>query len=250
VNLLLPQHKNVKDPGDSKEMASARREFLGTGAYEPLRDGLCKAVADSLADFSESGKAPIILDCGCGEGYYTAGIYDNLLNSGISPEIYGIDISKNVLSAAKPRFVGKKIYCAVASCFRLPLPSESVDLATVIFAPFCREELLRTLKTGGIAVTAIPAREHLYELKELLYKEPYYNSVKPYETDGFDFIGKSEIAYNLTIDSQEILNALFMMTPYFYKTSREDSNRLYSYFGTNDKFTTRIAFEILTYVKK
>ena len=33
VNLLLSQHKNVKDPGDSKEMVAARRLFLDSGAY-------------------------------------------------------------------------------------------------------------------------------------------------------------------------------------------------------------------------
>ena len=36
VNLLLTQHKNVKDPGDSKEMAAARRLFLDSGAYSPV----------------------------------------------------------------------------------------------------------------------------------------------------------------------------------------------------------------------
>lgn len=244
VNLLLSDRKNVKDPGDSKEMAAARRLFLNTGAYSPLLEGICSAAEELCGD------SPVIADCGCGEGYYTAGLHDRLVSAGKSPQIYGIDISKNVLAAAKQRITGKSIFCAAASCFRMPLASASADLAAVIFAPFCTDELRRILKPNGCVITAIPAREHLYGLKKLLYRTPYYNEVKPYNIDGFDFLGKQEIAYTINLDTQEQLNALFMMTPYYYKTSREDSNALFSYFGTADSFTTEVAFEILKYRRK
>lgn len=244
VNLLLSQHKNVKDPGDSKEMAAARRHLLNTGAYQPLLEGLCNA-ADKL-----TSDAPVIVDCGCGEGYYTAGVYDYLKKADKSPKIYGVDISKNVLSTAKPRIHDREIFLSAASCFRLPLPDKCADLAMVVFAPFCREELLRTLAEDGCVITAIPAREHLYGLKKLLYKSPYYNEVKPYDIEGFEFLGKDEIAYTLTLSEQETLNALFMMTPYYYKTSPADSAMLYSFFGTHDSFETEIAFEILKYRRK
>lgn len=243
VNLLLSSHKHVKDPGDSKEMAAARRSFLNTGAYEPLLKALCEAAEE----LTEGVSAPIIADCGCGEGYYTSGIYDHLSSAGKSPEIYAVDISKNVLSAAKPRFAGRRIYSAAASCFRMPLPDSSADIAAVIFAPFCLPELSRIVKGGGHIITAIPAREHLYGLKQLLYREPYYNEVKPYEIDGLEFLGKKEIRSVITIDDQETLNALFMMTPYYYKTSPADSAALYSYFGTHDSFITETAFEVLEY---
>ncbi|MGN1119054.1 MAG: putative RNA methyltransferase, partial [Oscillospiraceae bacterium] len=245
VNLLLSQHKNVKDPGDSKEMAAARRTFLSTGAYEPLLKSLCDAALSLTEGISE----PVAADCGCGEGYYTAGIYDALAGSGKRPEICAVDISKNVLAAAKPRFAGKNIAGAAASVFRMPLQSGSVDLSMVIFAPFCTEELIRITKDGGAVMTAIPAREHLYGLKQVLYAKPYYNEVKPYEIEGLEFVGKKEISYKLSITEQEVLNALFMMTPYYYKTSREDSGMLYSYFGTHDRFETQIGFEILMYRK-
>lgn len=245
VNLLLPQHKNVKDPGDSKEMAAARRDFLNTGAYKPLLEGLCSAAQELTAEVSE----PVVADCGCGEGYYTAGIFDALTANGKCPQIYAVDISKNTLSTAKPRLSGKAVHCAAASVFRMPLPSESADLAAVIFAPFCVGELLRILKPNGCVMTAIPAREHLYSLKSLLYKKPCCNEVKPYGISGFEFLGKEEISYTLEITEQRTLNALFMMTPYFYKTSREDSNKLYSFFGTHERFSTEIAFQILKYKK-
>lgn len=243
INLLLSQQKNVKDPGDSKEMVVARRDFLNSGAYKPLLDGLCET-AEELCD---GIPAPVITDCGCGEGYYTAGIYDHLKEHGKTPSMFGIDISKNALAAAKTRTRQRGISTAVASVFRLPVKSNSTDLAAVIFAPFHKEELSRILKKDSFAMTAIPAERHLQGLRELLYDTPRLNEVRPYEINGFEYIGKSEICYTLTITEQDQLNALFMMTPYYYKTSREDCNKLYSYFGRNDKFTTEIAFEILKY---
>lgn len=243
LNLLLSQHKNVKDPGDSKEMVAARRDFLNSGAYKPLLDGLSKAAMELCSEIG----SPIIADCGCGEGYYTAGIYDYLSENGKAPEIYGIDISKNALSAMRARTKGKNISAAVASVFRLPIRDDSVDLASVIFAPFQTEELRRILRPNGAVITAIPAEKHLFGLKSVLYDKPYLNEVKSYDVDGFVFIGKDEISYTLKIESQEQLNALFMMTPYYYKTSPRDSNRVYSYFGTNDAFETEVAFEILKY---
>lgn len=246
VNLLLPQHKNVKDPGDSKDMALARRRFLNSGAYQPLLGALCDTFAELCGDIS----SPAVADCGCGECYYTAGIYDALASAGASPQICGVDISKHALAAGKSRRGGRNIKCAAASVFRLPLASGSMDAAAVIFAPMCREEVLRILKPNGAAVRVIPAEKHLWELKKLLYEQPYLNEVKPYEIEGFEFIGKRGVSFTLTITEQDLLNALYTMTPYYYKTSREDSGKLYSYFGTHSAFSAEASFEVLSYRKK
>lgn len=245
VNLLLSQHKNVKDPGDSKDMVLARQQFLNSGAYQPLRDAICDTITELCGGIPE----PVVTDCGCGECYYTAGIYDALASAGAAPKIYGVDISKHALAAGKSRRGGRNIQCAAASVFRLPLDTESTDAAAVIFAPMCIEEILRILKPNGVMVCAIPAENHLWGLKKLLYEQPYLNEVKPYEIEGFEFIGKREVSFKLTITEQDMLNALYTMTPYYYKTSREDSNKLYSYFGTNCVFTTEAAFEVLSYRK-
>ncbi len=243
LNLLLSQHKNVKDPGDSKEMVAARRDFLGSGAYQPLLDGLCRAAQELCSDIP----APVIADCGCGECWYTAGIHDALMEDGKSPALFAVDISRNALAAAKPRLRERSISTAVASVFRLPIKSSSADMALVIFAPFMTDELRRIVKNDGCIVTAIPAERHLYGLKEVLYDEVRLNEVKPYEIDGLEFLGKEDVSFTLELDSQEMLNALFMMTPYYYKTSPRDSNRIYSYFGTHDAFSTECAFQILKY---
>ena len=86
---LLPvNRRHSKSPGDDKTMAAARSAFLGKGWYAPLRDALCKL------SVSLTGDTPAVLDTGCGEGYYTAGVYHALLDAGKAPTVAGTDISK------------------------------------------------------------------------------------------------------------------------------------------------------------
>lgn len=243
VNLLLSQHKNVKDPGDSKEMVAARRQFLDSGAYSGLRDCLCECAAKYASGLT----APVMLDCGCGEGYYTVGMYEAVPGM----RVFGVDISKNALAAAHSRInangIRRNIFCAAASVFRLPFEDNCADLAAVIFAPFQREELLRVVKPGGVIITAIPGERHLYGLKSLIYDQPRLNEVKPYDIPGMELLEKRGVNGTIVLKDQELLNALFTMTPYYYKTSRHDSGRLYSYFGTEDSFSTEISFQVLCY---
>ena len=225
-------------------MAQARRLFLDSGAYSGLRDALCECAAKYAAEM----KKPLtMVDCGCGEGYYTVGMYDAVPGM----QMIGVDISKNVLAAAHSRInangVKRDIFCAAASVFRLPLEDHCADMAAVIFAPFQREELLRVVKPGGVILTAIPGERHLYGLKAALYDQPRLNEVKPYGVEGMEFLEKREVRSTMRLTSQELLNALFTMTPYYYKTSQHDSSRLYGYFGTNDNFTTEIDFQVLCY---
>ena len=89
---LLPvNRKHSRAPGDDADMSAARSAFLSKGYYQPLRRALCE-LAVSL-----TGPAPAVLDSGCGEGYYTSGIYQALLDAGKSPRMAGTDISKSIL---------------------------------------------------------------------------------------------------------------------------------------------------------
>ena len=41
VNLLTNPNKHSKNPGDTREMVAARREFLDGGFYAPIAETLC-----------------------------------------------------------------------------------------------------------------------------------------------------------------------------------------------------------------
>ncbi|MBP0961894.1 MAG: methyltransferase domain-containing protein [Oscillospiraceae bacterium] len=216
VNLLLSQKGG--NHGDDKIMVKARRDFLEKGYYNALRD----KITDTVKKYASDGA--VILDAGCGECFYTSHFYEELVREGIKAEVLALDISKNALAAAKSR--SKGIEKAVASIFHMPVADSSCDIIVNVFAPFCREEFLRVLKPGGIYIQTIPLEEHLFELKEIVYDNPYKNQVEPYRIDGFELAKSSELRRKVVLQTTDDIKALFMMTPYYYRTSEKDFAKL------------------------
>ncbi len=234
---LLPSNrKHAKLPGDNPEMVRARRDFLRKGYYTHLLDTLSEAVCD----IPDGG---VLLDAGCGEGYYTSGMCDALKQQGISAHLYGVDISKTAANYAAK--ADERIQYAVASVFHLPVLTGVCDMVVSIFAPYCGEEFLRVLKSGGYLVMAIPAARHLWELKCAVYDTPYENEVKDYALEGFTFVKKYTTEREIDLDDQTDIANLFMMTPYAYRTGSIERERL----AALQTLTTLAAFEVLVYKK-
>lgn len=234
VNLLQSKHIGKAVHGDNKLMVQARRNFLDKGYYSPLCNALCETAVKYF-----SGSA--FLDAGCGEGYYTSAIIDYFKEQKIAAEVSGIDISKSAVEYSAKRC--KSAEFAVASVFHIPVADNSCDMLMTLFAPYCGEEYSRVLKKGGVMLMAIPSAEHLWELKQAIYDTPYKNEVKPYELDGFAFIEAQRITYTMELETQEDIDALFSMTPYYYRTGREQQERL-SKMGS---LSTKADFELLVY---
>ena len=234
VNLLLSKHMGKTVHGDNKLMVQARRRFLDKGYYRPLCDALCDAVAENF-----EGKA--IIDAGCGEGYYTGAIIDRLKSQDIAADVCGIDISKAAVEYCARRC--REAELAVASVFHIPVADSSCDMLVTLFAPYCGEEYRRVLKKGGVMIMAIPSEEHLWELKQAVYDTPYKNEVKPYELEGFTFVSARRVTYTMELGSSEDITALFSMTPYYYRTGREQQERL----AQLQQLTTKADFELLVY---
>jgi len=237
VYLLPPNRKNAGNSGDNPEMVQARRQFLQKGYYSHLLDTLCQALD---AYFPENGT---LLDAGCGEGYYTKGMRMHLEKQGVSANFYGVDISKTASNYASR--ADSLINYAVASVFHLPVLNDSCDMVVSIFAPYCGEEFQRVLRQDGFFVMAIPSAKHLWELKQAVYDKPYENQVKDYSLDGFQFVKKYECQKYISLDNYEDIQALFEMTPYAYRTSPKEKERLFAL----NTLVTETAFEVLVYQK-
>ena len=158
--LLPPNRKHSADPGDDKAMAAARRDFLSKGYYSPLLNTICNWI-NTLPD-----EGPVILDAGCGEGYYTSGIRQALAVAGKLPKMAGIDISRSILRLAAKR--EKYVELAVASCFHLPFADEAADILLDCFSPLAIDEFRQVLKPGGHFLYVVPGAKHLWELKQVL----------------------------------------------------------------------------------
>lgn len=238
VHLLLPKDMNSKLPGDSKEMVAARTAFLNEGHYACLREALSNLAVELLGQNTQ--KSPTIIDTGCGEGYYTLGLYSAQSQTGRIPRVVGVDISKFALRHAAKR--SSEIEYAVASMFRLPLADEVADLMTDVFAPIADVEFARVVKPGGYLVVAAPGPDHLWGLKQLLYEAPYPNDDLPPVVPGFELVDKQQVADQIVVEGTAVQN-LFHMTPYFWKTPREGAARL----AGLDRLETPISFSLFVF---
>lgn len=239
THLLPANKKHSKNPGDDKEMVAARAAFLSKGYYAPLRDALCACVLAETAHLT----TPALLDSGCGEGYYTTGLYQAFSSTGKTPIIAGIDISKFALRRAAKQVSRGEF--AVASVYHLPLAEESVDVITNVFSPLAAEEFLRVLRPGGIYCYVVPSALHLWEMKKVLYPKPYENPVKREDYTGFVWLRAEQVRASIHLNCSEDIMALFGMTPYAWKTPREGVERLKAL----TELDTQIGFDIHIYRK-
>ena len=237
---LLPANKmNSKIPGDSKVMAASRSAFLDKGYYEPLLLELEKTVLE-LSENEE----PAVLDCGCGEGYYTSNIARELKNRFPKAKIAGFDISRPSVRRAAKRT--KEVDFAVASVFDIPVSDKSFDILLNVFSPLSIDEYKRVLKDGGYYVYVVPAARHLWQLKAAIYDTPYENREEDIPYEGFEHVETRKVRYETLIKTKEDIFALFQMTPYYWKTSAKGAEKLSAY----ESLLTEVAFDIHIYKKE
>lgn len=225
INLLI-KNAEGKRHGDDKLMVKAREHFLSNGYYSRLKN----AVSEVL------GSNNVVLDSGCGEGYYTSLFAEK-------NEVIGIDISKEAVKSASKKC--KNASFAVASIGEIPIADQTVDKIVNIFAPDSNNEFLRILKPGGVLITVTPMENHLYELKKAVYENPYLNPAPITEKQGFKALSKTELKYDITLNNNEDILSLFKMTPYYYKTSKSDQDKLNSI----NLLNTKLEFLISEYRK-
>lgn len=221
INLLIDNQKKSKDPGDNKEMMDSRRSFLNKGYYLKFSNRI-NEVVNSQFSLSEG----VILDAGCGEGYFLEKLKGNLkeMETNKSISYYGIDISKAAIKYASKR--DKNINFAVGSNFNLPIMNTSVDCLIRNFAPGDNKEFSRVLKQSGKLIIITPGTEHLYELKEVLYQKARKHEEKDTLIQGFCFIDHYEVKYNIDIEDNEDITNLISMTPYYWSITNETRNNL------------------------
>lgn len=203
--------------GDNKELVNARTAFLESGVYAPISD----EVNALLLKYSENG---LVIDAGCGEGYYTNRAALRMSDS----RFLGFDLSKTAIDAAM-RSANKKgstAAFAVGGIFDLPLKDRSAAAIMNLFAPCAENEFLRVLRENGILLIVGAGEEHLFGLKRAIYETPYRNTVRADLPTGMQLLEEKRLLYTAHLDSNETIRNLFSMTPYAFRTSREDMEKL------------------------
>ena len=212
VNLLTVQQKHSLNPGDTREQVLSRREFLEAGFYAPIGDAL-------IREAKELGISGEILDVGCGEGYYSA-----RLAKALGASLTGLDISKEAVRCAAAKYKGMTWLCATAA--HIPVPEESADLLTSLFALTLPEEFKRVLKKGGYYFQVLAAEDHLLGLKSIIYDRLNFkekNTVP--DLPGFTRVKSVPIRFEFTVEGQQVQN-LFSMTPHVFRIGKDGAQRL------------------------
>ena len=215
---LLRTSKAGDKTGDPKAAARSRRDFLDRGYYQPLRDELVGIVSGLASGRAEGAGALRLLDVCCGEGYYTSA-----LGAAEGVEAYGFDLSKEMVRLAAKR--GGATYF-VANLKAIPVPDGAFDVVTHLFAPFNEREFARVLAPGGRLFTVVPGARHLFGLKQAVYDTPYLNDEKLPATETLAIAGVRKVCAEVELATPADIEAVFQMTPYYYRTKPQDRARL------------------------
>lgn len=224
--------------GDSKSAVRARTVFLENDYYLPI----ARRLSEIVNNYSEDG---VVIDAGCGEGYYT-----NIIAKCHKDGVLGFDLSKfavdHAAKAAKRNEISNTSY-SVANIFELPVKDSCADIVTNVFAPCASEEFFRLLRDNGILILCGAGENHLYELKRIIYNDVYINGKRndlPPKSM-FCQIDKQILSFEAEIEGNEMINSLFSMTPYYWRTSVDDKAKL----NGIDHLRTRVEVEFYVYKK-
>ena len=214
VNLLPPSQSGG---GDSKAAVRARRDFLDKDYYLPA----AMALADTLEKYLK--RSDLVVDAGCGEGYYTAIVAERGFDT------LGVDISKFAAEAAAKKAAIRGLsnaFFTVGSVYELPVFDQSADAVVNIFAPCAEEEFCRALKKGGILAVVYAGPDHLMGLKSAIYDKVNENDRRADMPRNMRLLEEIRISYDITVHGQSDIQNLFSMTPYYWRTSQSDSEKL------------------------
>ena len=216
INLLQSNKKRSLDPGDNKNMITARRQFLAQGYYEPISNVLNEILGCKNPELSLK-----ILEVGSGDGYYINRLKEK------NHECYGVDISKHAAKIAATKY--KNITFVVASAVELPFINHSVDVLISLFSPFYEDSANKVLAKHGLIIQAVPLTHHLFELRQILYKEVNINPAPKNlltQKEYFKLEETKVLNHSIHLSDQACIQELFRMTPHYWKTSPERQHEL------------------------
>lgn len=151
INLLQPQDRRSKRPGDTAAAVQARRRLHDRGINEPL--------LRALAGILDASPQDSILDAGCGNGDYLG-----TLARQIGCDAHGLDISVPAVDAAARRYPECEWIVANADRF-VPYSDGSFSIVMSITARMNASEFRRVLRDDGRLLVAVPAPDDLIELR-------------------------------------------------------------------------------------
>lgn len=200
-NLLQPQDRKSKNPGDPRESALARRRFLDAGHG----DFLLRALLEEIEGLALPAR-PAVLDVGCGEGYYLGSLARER-----EMEAHGVDLSASAVELAARRWPGVSWWIVNADR-ALPFADGSFDLALSIAGRRPAGELRRVLGPDGRLLVVVPGEDDLIELREAVLGEGKLRDrlerVSAELKEVFEPEGSRTVRHRATLDAEAVRDVL------------------------------------------
>ena len=195
------------DTGNSKytaELFAARSAVMADGFYTPIAEAIAQHTA-------LSGQNPVILDAGCGEGYYAAELQKNFPDA----RILAVDLAKEAVITAARRH--PELYALVADLAKLPLQDATVDTIVNVLTPANYREFFRVLKPGGRLIKVIPGADYLAEIRnalgDRLSRDHFSNAkVLAHIADQTEILTHQTLCYTKPVNARQRANFI-AMTP-------------------------------------
>ena len=188
MNLLGPQDRRSRDPGDSAAAVAARKRIHASSLAAPL----LQAVANDL----RAAASDRVLDVGCGDGYFLGELQSRIIFEG-----EGLDISTPAVEAAARTYPACSWIVANADRF-LPYPDHSFSHLMSITARMNPSEFHRVLRAGGRLLIAVPGPDDLIELRG----EGKDRSDRTREefASWFTLIEQRRVSVSVAVDAQQV----------------------------------------------
>lgn len=188
-----------------KELFDHRAQVFAAGVYAPVVVRLTEAI-----DRYVPGENPVLLDAGCGEGYYAKAVCPGRRMVRI-----GFDLSKDAVRLAA-RGQSEAVFFA-ADLKRIPMRDHTADILLDVFTPANYAEFGRVLAPHGVVMKLAPRSGYLRELRALagdrLRHTAYDDSdVERYAHERMDVLHQEAITYTVDV-TPETAQHLARMTP-------------------------------------
>lgn len=201
LNLLQPQDRKSKLPGDSPASVAARRRLVDKGI-----EGNVVAEIAAFAARVAPARTGFLLDAGCGEGSVTT-----LLSVATGLEPVGVDLSTAAVDRAARRYPAATWIVANADR-EVPFPDATFAMVTSVVARRNPLEFRRVLGDGGVCLIVVPGEDDLAELREVVLgatsRRDRGATVEAELAEGYELIGRRSIRDRVRLERDAIDDVL------------------------------------------
>ena len=205
VNLLQPQDRRARVPGDPAEAVAARERSLARGLGTTILTGVADEVRRHLR-----AREGVVVDLGAGTGELLC----TLVAAGVGGAI-GIELSSIAITRAVRRCPDATWVVANADR-RLPLADGCADVVLSVHARRNPAECARVLARDGRLIVVVPAPDDLIELRTVVGGAPIERTrvegVVKEHAERFDVTGRARLEERHELDRPaltELLHATY-----------------------------------------